>query len=755
MALKILTPDYDLRLRRGDVAVCVPLYGGHDVFVECLRSLLAHTPAYVPIVICDDAGPDDRSLRHVEQLSDTGALDRDIFYLRRPDNGGFVANVNDAFARVAPADAVVVNSDCIVSEGWLEGLRSAAASDTLVATASVFTNHGTILSLPNRNRPSGQIPQTRTGDHIAEDVRAASLRLYPRIPTLVGHCFLVTRAALDLVGEFDLAFSPGYGEEVDFAQRCTLHGLVHVVADEVFVVHHGSSSFSVHPTREALQRANDLTIGVRYPYYYAWVHEAELDETGPFPRALFAAQQAFRNLTVAIDGRCLTPVVTGTQVACLELVVSLARRGEVDVRVVVPVDLGEYARTVLAAHPTVEIVPVDRLDAVDEKADIAHRPFQVSSADDLLLLERMGRSVIITHLDLIGFNNPGYFASYEAWAAYRRLAHQSLALADGVVFISRTAADEAVAQQLLPRERAHVVHLGTDHALGALPAEVRAPRSMDRVSERPFLLCLGTDFRHKNRAFALRVLRSLRDRGWDGDLVFAGAHVAIGSSASDEAAYLSLHPDLAEHVTDVAAVDEGEKRWLLGAAIMMIYPSVHEGFGFVPFEAADAGLATVFAAQTSLAELLPSSLALIEKWDADETARRVLPYLESSQLRWEHVAAVRAAGAPLTWHRAGAALGDVYRSVTKRPAREARALAGSFMRERAASEALGGRLADLERTLQGGGEALLASVPPDLRRPLLAVTGRPRLSRPPLRAIGFLYRMGFRAVRRGRGTSAD
>lgn len=755
MALKILTPDDVTKLERGDTAVCIPLYGGHDVFVECLRSVLEHTPLDVPVMVCDDAGPDGRSLRHLQSLSDAGALRREVHYLRHPQNGGFVANVNDAFSRFAPADVVVVNSDCIVSEGWLEALRRAAASDTLVATVSVFTNHGTILSLPDRNRSVGQLPQSVTGDVVADEVARVSLGLHPRIPTLVGHCFLVTRAALDLVGEFDLAFSPGYGEEVDFAQRCALHGLVHVVADDTFVVHHGSSSFASHPAREALQRANDLAIGVRYPYYYDWVRETELDESGPFPRALHAAQRAFQKLSVAIDGRCLTPVVTGTQVACLELIVALARRDEVDVRVVVPGDLGEYARTILQQHP-VTILPVDAVHAGGARADIVHRPFQVSSAEDLGMLALMGRAVVITHLDLIGFNNPGYFRSYEDWAAYRRLARQSLALADGVVFISRTAADEAVAQELLPRDRAHVVHLGTDHALGDLPAKNRPPSRAHRLSGRPFLLCLGTDFRHKNRLFALRLLRSLRTQGWDGDLVFAGAHVAIGSSASDEAAYLTRHPDLGSHVTDVAAVDEGEKRWLLGAATMMVYPSVHEGFGFVPFEAAEAGLATIFAAQTSLAELLPSSLALIEKWDPDETARRVLPLLASSERREEHVTAVRAAGAPLTWVRAGAGLGDVYRTVATRPTREARRIAESFAIERAAGQRLQDRCEDLERRLaemrpmlDTVEEQLLASVPRDLRRPLLALTGRPWLRDPLLRLIGGVYRLGYRVTHLG------
>ena len=39
---------------------------------ECLRSVLAHTPSEVPILICDDASPDERSRRWVAERNLTG-----------------------------------------------------------------------------------------------------------------------------------------------------------------------------------------------------------------------------------------------------------------------------------------------------------------------------------------------------------------------------------------------------------------------------------------------------------------------------------------------------------------------------------------------------------------------------------------------------------------------------------------------------------------------------------------------------------
>src|SRR5262249_62056547 len=132
---------------------------------------------------------------------------------------------------------------------------------------------------------------------------------------------------------------------------------------------------------------------------------------------------------------------------------------------------------------------------------------------------------------------------------------------------------------------------GRDRALEGLAAVEESPISGTKLGESPFLLCLGQDFAHKNRAFALRVLTALRERhDWRGGLVFAGPHVPVGSSASEEAALLARHPELAEVAIDVAAGDEGMKRWLLHNAELMLYPRGHEGFGLVPFQAPRAGV---------------------------------------------------------------------------------------------------------------------------------------------------------------------
>ena len=156
----------------------------------------------------------------------------------------------------------------------------------------------------------------------------------------------------------------------------------------------------------------------------------------------------------------------------------------------------------------------------------------------------------------------------------------------------------------------------------------------------------------------------------------------------------------------------------------MIYASVHEGFGLVPFESAEAGLACAFASNTSISELLPSTLALIEQRNADATADRLAPYIASADLRAEHVAAVRATGARFTWRATAERLVDLYGSAVDGPVAEVRKLAST------SGGALG--LGRLPQALDPMTEGLVGPhgvITADLRRPLLAIAGRPALRR--------------------------
>ncbi len=724
------------------MVVCIPVFGAHDHFVQCLESVLQHTGSDVPILVCDDASPDARSEAFVRELEDRPGR-HELFYLRREQNVGFPANVNGAFAAAAPADVVVLNSDCVVAAGWLEGLRDAAYSDSNVATASALADNASVLSVPGLD---DLLAQGLTLERAAGALRAQSLRLRPRLLTAVGHCMYVRRTALELAGNFDLAFSPGYGEEVDFSQRCLQMALSHVAADDVLVLHHGGVSLAVNGAVNPVKLANEERLGERFPYYHPSVEGLRLDPRGSLSHALSVARRAVKGLSVAVDARILTGPITGTHVHVLELLAAIARTGEARVSAIVPPDLSVDAVRALDALSEVELVTAH--DALRGKldVDVIHRPFHVTTPADLTFLAQVSDRLVVTHHDLISYRNPTYFGSYLEWQGYRELTRRVLAVVDHAVFDSSHARDDAFAEQLVEPHRASVVHCGVDHGLrGLAPSPTPPAGAADLPAAVQTIVCIGTDFRHKNRLFALRVLAELQRRhDWGGRLILAGPHVVLGSSRPEEEEEMGRTPRLADAVLDFGALSEAEKAWLLGHASLVLYPTVYEGFGLVPFEAAEYGVPCLWAAGTSLAEVLPETAAGVVAWDAAATADRAIELLRNASSRADLVEAVRAASLNLRWADAGLRLIEVYRAACNAPP------SPGIAWERTRGMMRRGLSDDALRLL--GPEGIL---PPELERPLLALATHPQIGQPLFgmiragyRAAARLRRLGLRRVSR-------
>jgi hypothetical protein len=348
------------------------------------------------------------------------------------------------------------------------------------------------------------------------------------------------------------------------------------------------------------------------------------------------------------------------------------------------------------------------------------------------MLRCAGERQVITHQDLIAYRNPGYFPGYPQWERYQRLTRHALALADMVVFFSHHAAKDALSEDLVDPGRVQVVYIGVDHADQA-PANAQPPAGAEALVETPFLLCLGTDFRHKNRVFALRVLEKLRaEQRWDGKLVLAGPRVQEGSSAGEEAAYLATRPELASAVLTLPAVGENEKAWLLEHCAAVLYPTTYEGFGLMPFEAANYGRPCLFASQTALAEVLPSELATLVPWDPSASAHRVSELLARQEAIEAHVRTIRRAGGRFTWQSTAELLLDVYRAAAAAPAREAARLAEELAQVESEREEAERKYNELWRALTPEARSLIAPggpLTPAAQRSLAAVVSRPLMRR--------------------------
>jgi glycosyltransferase involved in cell wall biosynthesis len=668
------------------------------------------------------------------------------------------AAVNEALRRLAPADVAIVTEACLVTEGWLERMREAARADSNTATASALAHRGTPLAIDaSEDIDAGEDIDTGDGtevdvDHDTEDdlrrlsetLAEHSLRLRPRLNGIVGPCVYVRREALELVGELDDRLDLSAALEVDFAERCLFSGLAHVAADDV-VVGRLAPDHAVPARPDGRAIAESAVLGL----------------------ALEAARGPRRRLDVTLDARALDGAVTGTQVHVLELVRALAATEALRLRVLVRGErIDADTLRALRALPATEVLAFEELQASTPRSTIFHRPQQTFSPGDVALALSLGERFVLSQLDLIAYRNPGYFLEEDAWQDYRRASRHGLSAAERVVVFSEHTRRELLADALVEDERIRVVPPGLDHSTAVEP---QRPAALAPLTD-GFLLCLGTDFRHKNRLFALRLLAALRaDHGWRGSLVLAGTHIPIGSSLELEQAYVAERPELREAVVTLGAVSEREKAWLLAHAGAVVYPSVYEGFGLVPFEAALAGVACVFAPQASLAEEAPAGTATIVPWDAHASASAVHELLTDADARERHIAALAAAARELSWEAAARSMVAVYRQAALAPVRDAATLsrdavaredrlsvehrleAAQLVREREHAQ----RMYEELNAEVGSGLSLIGphgTLPDGLQRALLALSARPAVSRPLFGALARIFALGRALARLFGGT---
>jgi glycosyltransferase involved in cell wall biosynthesis len=476
---------------------------------------------------------------------------------------------------------------------------------------------------------------------------------------------------------------------------------------------------------------------------------------------------------VTIDARALDGAFMGTQIHVLELVRALARTEALRLRVLIYAErIDRETLASLRELSETEILAVEEVDETTPASAVLHRPQQAFSQDDIGLAWQLGERIVLSQLDLIAYRNPGYFPDAGAWEDYRRASRHGMSAAERVVVFSEHTRGDLLADALVEAERIRVIPPGLDHRFQGEP---RQPAGLEQevsgLEQASFLLCLGADYQHKNRVFALRLLAALRERhDWRGSLVLAGTHVSHGSSRELEREELDARPELREAVIELGPVTEAEKAWLMGRAGAVVYPSVYEGFGLVPFESALHGVPCLFAPQSSLAEGAPAAAATIVPWDPVQSAAAAYTLLTDPAARARHVQVLADAARSLTWERTAAAMVDVYREAVVAPVRDAATLSRDAVeREReltAAHEAVVQMLID-ERELVlhdydellaevGAGRSLVGpggSLPEDVQRALLTLSAHPALSRPLYGLAALTFRVAravARAVRRPR-----
>jgi glycosyltransferase involved in cell wall biosynthesis len=260
------------------------------------------------------------------------------------------------------------------------------------------------------------------------------------------------------------------------------------------------------------------------------------------------------------------------------------------------------------------------------------------------------------------------FLRYPEFAEKRNLAYlrskigDTIARADAIITISQFSAEELSSFFPAARGKIHVIYPGVAEHMG--PQQVHRSRftvqrlgNDNKGDERPYILTVGTLEPRKNFEFLIQVFEKMDN--FKGDLVIIG-RLGWKYSAILERIRSSPRADEIHVLTDV---DDEELPAIYAGARVFVFPSLYEGFGFPPLEAAACGVPVISSPAGSLREVLGSAALFVENFNVSQWAEAIFSLLNDQAKRQALIERGKKQSALYTWQATAAKTLELYRSL--------------------------------------------------------------------------------------------
>jgi glycosyltransferase involved in cell wall biosynthesis/Tfp pilus assembly protein PilF len=203
---------------------------------ECLESVLQNTRQPYELILVDN-GSTDGTAAYLQELQQRAGPER-VVVIHNETNRGFAAGCNQGLQASAGRYLVLLNNDTVVTTGWLDGLiRWTFHKWPGVGLVGPVTSWPAPQSVPVDYRSAAELQAfaaRRRKDFAGQGESVARL---------VGFCLLFRREVWEELGGLDETFGLGFFEDDDLCVRAREAGFELIRALDVFIHHHGNSTF--------------------------------------------------------------------------------------------------------------------------------------------------------------------------------------------------------------------------------------------------------------------------------------------------------------------------------------------------------------------------------------------------------------------------------------------------------------------------------------------------------------------------------
>ena len=242
-----------------DIVVCV--HNALDDVQRCLQSVVRYALQPYHLIVIDD-GSATETQQYLEDFSES----QGVTLIRNEQAQGYTLAANIGLRASTGDYVILLNSDTIVTPRWLDRLVNCAETDPKIGIVGPLSNTASWQSVPEIFDAEGDwadnvLPEALPINEMARRVAVASDRIFPRVPFLNGFCLMIKRALIEEIGYFDdETFGAGYGEENDYCIRTVRADWDLAIADDVYIYHAQSKSYSTERRIELAKMADAALI---------------------------------------------------------------------------------------------------------------------------------------------------------------------------------------------------------------------------------------------------------------------------------------------------------------------------------------------------------------------------------------------------------------------------------------------------------------------------------------------------------------
>jgi glycosyltransferase involved in cell wall biosynthesis len=234
---------------------------------------------------------------------------------------------------------------------------------------------------------------------------------------------------------------------------------------------------------------------------------------------------------------------------------------------------------------------------------------------------------------------------------------QALKAFDAAITVSEASKRDIVAHYELPPEKVHVIYNGVGEEFNP---DLDWRPTLEQYGVRgPYILSVSTIKPKKNVLATVKAYADLKRRGLPHKLVLVG-YKARGYSAVDEAIReLGLQDEVVQ--TGFVTADVVPKFY--AGADLLVFPSLHEGFGLPVVEAFASGCPVVTSNAYSLPEVAGDAALYCDQHDVADISAKMRRVLTDAQLKQELIQKGLNRAKQFSWKTCAEQTAAVYQTV--------------------------------------------------------------------------------------------